>query len=194
MHLSTPLRRQCGIRPSMSYTTNHIHQIKTPYSPRRMLYLGSYTCSQPIQESRHPSDQLHPNNAFVVPGSCPQDEPRLSQSPPGLPLLAFSKKGTTAQPGSMIYFVFSNPDNQPRFEDENKHYAVFYHGLNTVSVPFDRKTNSSTIPERVDPESSIIMVTIADRQDAPTEESAVAGPLIILEQPRSLTLEEPTAV
>jgi hypothetical protein len=71
---------------------------------------------------------------------------------------------------------------------------VFYHGLNTISVPFDRQTNSSTIPARFDPESSIIMVNIADRRDAPTEESVVTGPLIVLEQPGSLTLEEPTAV
>jgi hypothetical protein len=87
----------------------------------------------------------------------------------GLPLLGFNKNGTTARPGSKIHFVFSDADNQPWFEDENEYYAVFYHGLDTVSILFDRKTNRSTIPERSDPESSIIMVTIADRRDASTE-------------------------
>jgi hypothetical protein len=110
-----------------------------------------------------------------------------------LPLLAFSKNGTTARPGSKIRFMFLDADNQPRFEDENEYYAVFYHGLDTVSVPFDRKTNSSTIPERFDSESSIIMVEIANAGCAHGGE-LVAGPLIILEQPESLTLEEPIGV
>jgi hypothetical protein len=56
------------------------------------------------------------------------------------------------------------------------------------------RRTAPTIPARFDPESSLIIVNIADRRDAPTEESVVAGPLIILEQPGSLTLEEPTAV
>ncbi|GIK01773.1 hypothetical protein Aspvir_005814 [Aspergillus viridinutans] len=123
-----------------------------------------------------PADTVYPytnqildtTNAFVVPGSCPKANP-----------------------------VYPNPrqDNQLWFEDDTEYYAVFYHGLNTVSVPIGRKTNSSTIPARFDPESSIIMVNIADRRDAPTEESVVAaGPLIVLEQPGGLTLEERTAV
>ncbi|RHZ51801.1 uncharacterized protein CDV56_105507 [Aspergillus thermomutatus] len=149
-----------------------------------------------------PADTVYPyanqildtTNNFVVPGSCPKANPVYPNPRQGLPLLAFSKNGTTARLGSKIHFLFEDPDNQPQFEDETEYYAVFYHGINTVSVPFDRKTNSSTIPARFDPESSIIMVNIADRRDAPTEESVVAGPLIILEQPGSLTLEEPTAV
>ncbi|GFF41276.1 hypothetical protein IFM51744_04750 [Aspergillus udagawae] len=137
---------------------------------------------------------LDTTNAFVVSGSCPKANPVYPTPRQGLPLLAFSKNGTTARPASKIHFVFSDADNQPRFKDDTEYYAVFYHGLNTVSVPFDRKTNSSTIQERFDPESSIIIVDIAGRRDAPTEESVVAEPLIILEQPGSLALEEPTAV
>ncbi|GIC87263.1 uncharacterized protein Aud_003647 [Aspergillus udagawae] len=122
-----------------------------------------------------PADTVYPyanqildtTNAFVVPGSCPKANPVYPNPRQDLPLLAFSK---------------------------NEYYAVFYHGLNTVSVPFERKTNSSTIPARFEPKSSIIVVNIADSRDAPTEESVVGGPLVILEQPGSLTLEEPTAV
>jgi hypothetical protein len=125
-----------------------------------------------------PADTVYPyanqildtTNAFVVPGSCPKTNPVYPNPRQGLPLLAFNKNGTTARPGSKIHFVFSDADNQPWFEDENEYYAVFRGGLDAVSVPFDRKTNRSTIPERSDPESSIIMVTIADRRDASTEE------------------------
>ncbi|GIJ87956.1 hypothetical protein Asppvi_006872 [Aspergillus pseudoviridinutans] len=129
-----------------------------------------------------PADTVYPyanqildtTNAFVVPGSCPKANPVYPNPRQGLPLLAFSKNSTTARPGSKIHFVFSDADNQPRFEDDTE--------------------RTSTIPARFDPESSIIMVNIADRRDAPTEQSVVAGPLIILEQPGKLTLEEPTAV
>ncbi|GFF46680.1 hypothetical protein IFM58399_07856 [Aspergillus lentulus] len=122
-----------------------------------------------------PADTVYPyanqildtTNVFVVPGSCPKANPVYPNPRQGLPLLAFSKNSTSAT--------------------EHKRDRV-------QIVPFERKTNSSTIPERFDPESSIIMVTIADRRDAPTEESVVAGPWIILEQPESMTLEEPTAV
>jgi hypothetical protein len=38
---------------------------------------------------------------------------------------------------------------RPRVKDDTEYYAVFYHGLNTISVPFDRKTNSSDHPGAV---------------------------------------------
>ncbi|KAJ5137980.1 hypothetical protein N7526_004213 [Penicillium atrosanguineum] len=109
----------------------------------------------------------------------------------GLPLINIIGNSTTAQPGSDIKFVFESSDNQPKFENGKDYYAVFYHGLNTVSVSYNPKKNSVKIPKQFDSEVGIIMVSIADEVDAPTEGSVIAGPLIILEQPGMLTLKEP---
>jgi hypothetical protein len=142
----------------------------------------------------YPSQILDSTNAFILPGSCPDDNPIYPSPRQNLPQLAFSKNGTTARPGSELRFIFDAENTAPRFDYEKEYYAVFYHGLNIVSVPYDPRRNAVKIPSRFDPDSGIIMVSIADQRDAPTEESVVAGPLIILEQPGRLTLKEPSAV
>ncbi|KAJ5995524.1 hypothetical protein N7481_002501 [Penicillium waksmanii] len=142
----------------------------------------------------YPNQILDSTNAFIIPGSCPGDNPIYPSPRQNLPQLAFSKNGTTARPGSELRFVFDSDKTTPKFNHEKEYYAVFYHGLNTVSVSYDAKKNVVKIPSQFDPDSGIIIVSIADQLDAPTEESVVAGPLIILEQPRRLTLKEPSAV
>ncbi|KAJ6131117.1 hypothetical protein N7523_001577 [Penicillium sp. IBT 18751x] len=146
-----------------------------------------------------PSDTIYPyanqildmTNAFIVPGSCPAENPIYPTPRQGLPRIDIIGNGTTARPGSDIKLLFEPLDNQPKFESGKDYYAVFYHGLNTVSVPYNLKHNSVKIPKQFDSEVGIIMVSIADERDAPTEESVLAGPLIILEQPGVLTLKEP---
>lgn len=146
-----------------------------------------------------PSDTIYPyanqildlTNSFIVSGSCPAENPIYPTPRQGLPQMSFTGNGTTARPGSDIKFVFEPVGNQPKFESGKNYYAVFYHGLNTVSVPYDPKQNSVKIPKQFDSEVGIIMVSLADELDAPTEGSVVAGPLIILEQPGILTLKEP---
>ncbi|GFG14798.1 hypothetical protein IFM61392_08642 [Aspergillus lentulus] len=148
MAFLTGLSRQANLTISKS-ALMAISQVETSHNIWSLLNVFN---TSPFSD---PADTVYPyanqildtTNAFVVPA-------RIAQ----------------ARPGSKVHFVSLDADNQPRFEDENEYYAVFHHELNTVSVPFDRKTNSSPIPERFDPESSITMVTIADRPDAPTEE------------------------
>ncbi|RLL97950.1 hypothetical protein CFD26_106273 [Aspergillus turcosus] len=195
MAFLTGLSRQANLNISKSALMS-IGQVETRHNVWSLIEVFNTSPFSGPADTVYPyaNQILDTTNAFVVPGSCPKANPVYPNPRQNLPLLAFSKNGTTARPGSKIHFVFSDPDNQPRFEDATEYYVVFYHGLNTVSVSFDWKTNSSTIPAQFDPQSSIIMVNIADRRDAPTEESVIAGPLIILEQPGSLTLEEPTAV
>ncbi|KAF5856773.1 hypothetical protein ETB97_006733 [Aspergillus alliaceus] len=137
---------------------------------------------------------LDSTNAFIVPGSCPRQNPEYPSPRQNLPPLAFSKNGTGARPGSEIQLVFSDPDNQPQFDESREYYVVFYHGLNVISLPFDTRTNSSTIPAQFDSQLGVIIVNVADQPGAPTEDCVVAGPLIILEQQGSLILEEPSTV
>jgi hypothetical protein len=149
-----------------------------------------------------PSDTIYPyanqildtTNPFVVSGSCPVENPTYPSPRQGLPRISFLGNGTTARPGSDLRFVFEPANNQPEFERGKNYYAVFYHGLKTVSVPYNPKKNDFKIPSQFDHEAGIIMVSIADEVDAPTEESVVAGPLIILEQPGKLTTNEPYVV
>jgi hypothetical protein len=146
-----------------------------------------------------PSDTIYPyanqildlTNSFIVSGSCPAENPIYPTPRQGLPRMTFIGNETTARPGSKLKFVFEPVDNQPKFESGKNYFAVFYHGLNTVSVPYDPKRNSVEIPKQLDSGVGIIMVSLADEVDAPTEGSVVAGPLIILEQPGILTLKEP---
>ena len=74
----------------------------------------------------------------------------------------------------------------PDYVDGEDYYAVFFHGVNNITVPFDTKTNSSTIPAAFD-SKGIILAVIADTPGAPTLDSVVAGPLILLQQPTNDT-------
>ncbi|KAJ5811750.1 hypothetical protein N7474_008051 [Penicillium riverlandense] len=195
---------------SMAFLTGLVREAKTNMSKSALMAIAEV-------ETRHnvwslidvwnvspfsgPADTIYPysnqildsTNAFVLPGSCPAQNPVYPSPRQNLPQLAFSKKSTTGRPGSRIQFVFSDPNNQPSFGRSRDYYAVFFHGVDTISVPFNPVDNTSTIPKQFDP-TSIIIAVIADQPGAPTEHSVVAGPLIMLEQPGTLTLKEPNAV
>ncbi|OJJ42579.1 hypothetical protein ASPZODRAFT_137197 [Penicilliopsis zonata CBS 506.65] len=195
---------------SMAFLTGLINQASLNISKSALVAIGQV-------ESRHntwalidawdvnpfsgPSDTIYPypnqildsTNTFIVDGSCPSINPIYPDPRQNLPQLSFNKTGTTGTPGSEIQIVFKQADNQPSFDADTDYYAVFYHGLDTISVPFDTSSNTTTIPAEFDKEASIIIVNIADEKGAPTQESVVAGPLIILEQPGDLTLEINTA-
>ncbi|KAJ5946674.1 hypothetical protein N7454_003513 [Penicillium verhagenii] len=147
-----------------------------------------------------PSDTAYPyanqildmTNSFI--SSCPSANPEYPSPRQNLPQMVFWANGTTAAPGSQIQPYFYQASNKPKFETGKDYYAVFYHGVNTISVPYDWKKGIVTIPKQIDVASGIIIVNIADEKDAPTEASVVAGPMAILEQPTALTTEEPDAI
>lgn len=147
-----------------------------------------------------PSDTIYPyanqildmTNSFVT--SCPSENPEYPSPRQNLPQMVFWANGTSATPGSQIQPYFYQSANQPKFQTGKEYYAVFYHGVNTLSVPYDWQKGIVTIPKEIDIASGIIIVNIADKKDAPTEDSVVAGPMVILEQPNALTLKEPDAI
>ena len=81
---------------------------------------------------------------------------------------------------------YNNETLVPNFEAEHPYYAVFFHGVNNITVPFDTKTNTSVIPAAFD-SKGIILAVIADEPAAPTLDSVVAGPLFLLQQPGTET-------
>lgn len=122
---------------------------------------------------------LEVTRQFVIPGSCPKENPEYPYPRQGLPQL--ESPGTAVVPGDKLTFTYSNSSRVPSFEENRKYYAVFFHGVLEISVPFDVKTSSSVIPKFEN--NGIIMVVIADCKGAPTEDSVLAGPLIIDLQP-----------
>ncbi|KAI9744759.1 MAG: hypothetical protein M1818_001684 [Claussenomyces sp. TS43310] len=136
---------------------------------------------------------LDMTNIFIVPGSCPAENPIYPNPTQHLPMMSFnaSLPGFTGQPGSPIQFTYNNSTGgkvQPQFACGKDYYAVYFHGVDNISVPFDTKTATSTIPAAFEGKGVIIAV-IADEEGAPTLESVVAGPLVLLEQPGVLTKE-----
>lgn len=137
-----------------------------------------------------PADTIFPyaneiidtTRVFVVPGSCPPGNPDYPVPSQNLPSMSYLDKSTTLLPGSPLTFVFSNPTNQPHFEAGKTYYAVYFHGLLSITEPFDVKTNASVIPLELEAKGLFIVV-ISDTPGAPTLESVKAGPLFITEQP-----------
>ena len=81
---------------------------------------------------------------------------------------------------------YNNETLVPDYKSDKSYYAVFFHGLNNITMPFDTKLNSSFVPTAFDSQG-IILVVIADEPGAPTSDSVVAGPMILLQQPASQT-------
>lgn len=126
--------------------------------------------------------------SFIVPDSCPAVNPPYPYPSQHLPKLGFNATTSDGHPGSPITFTWKQEYDspQPKYVAGKDYYAVFFHGVNNITVPFDTKTNSSTIPAVFDTKG-IIIVVVATEPGAPTLESVVAGPLILLEQPATLT-------
>jgi len=75
----------------------------------------------------------------------------------------------------------------PKYMAGKEYNAFFFHGVNHVTMQFDTKTHSSTIPTSFDGGRRIIIAVIADSPGATTLDSVVAGSLILLQQPASVT-------
>ncbi|PWY79521.1 hypothetical protein BO94DRAFT_588103 [Aspergillus sclerotioniger CBS 115572] len=146
-----------------------------------------------------PSDTIYPypnqilslTNEFVIPGSCPTENPEYPFPNQHLPSISLNTTHTstststmTGQPGSTIQLIFNG---EVKIEEGREYYAVFFHGVQVVSVLFEFGTNETVVPGCFDREAGIVALVIADEVGAPTEESVVAGPLLLLEQPGVLT-------
>lgn len=125
---------------------------------------------------------LDTTKVFIVPGSCPAGNPDYPVPSQKLPSLSYKEKSTTLLPGSPLTFAFSDPTNQPSFEAGKTYYAVYFHGLLSITEPFDTKTNASIIPPEFEARG-LFLAVISDKPGAPTIDSVKAGPLIITEQP-----------
>jgi len=145
-----------------------------------------------------PSDTIFPyanevldsTNAFIVPGSCPPENPEFPHPRQKLPALSAGKDTKSLTPGSNITLDFTDPYNQPFFDDCTQYYAVFFHGVLNVSVPINttvwpEEEITVTIPAGFETKG-VIVACIADSWGAPSKDSLVAGPAVILEQPAKL--------
>lgn len=143
-----------------------------------------------------PSDTIYPyanqildkTKVFIVPGSCPAENPGYPTPSQNLPSFNVVNGTKSVAPGSEITVQFEDPTNQPSFSEDKDYWAVFFHGVENISVPFDTKTNTTTIPAEFEALGLIISV-IADEPGAPTEESCVAGPELFLQQPGQFGVE-----
>ena len=129
--------------------------------------------------------------SFIVPHSCPAENPPYPSPSQDLPQLSYDAQTSTGHPGSPITFVFTpnlytGETPVPHYAAGKDYYAVFFHGVNNISVPFDTKSNSTVIPAAFDA-NGIILGVIADTIGAPAIDTVVAGPIVLLQQPASLT-------
>ena len=128
---------------------------------------------------------LTTTRAFVIPGSCPKANPPFPTPNQALPSLAAAANSTTFSPGSPIKFDF--PATKPNFTAGQDYYAVYFHGLYNISVPYDPVKSESVIPASFEP-LGLILAVIADAPGAPTQESVVAGPEFLFQQPLEINL------
>jgi hypothetical protein len=126
--------------------------------------------------------------AFIVPGSCPSQNPIYPNPPQTLAPFSVASDTKSIAPGSHITFNFTSADLQPHFAPDKEYHAVFFHGVYNKSMPFDVKTNSSIIPADFEP-LGIIIAVIADEKGAPKNTSVIAGPTTFLEYPAVIGLE-----
>lgn len=93
------------------------------------------------------------------------------------------------QPGANLTLTVIGGDRgKPLvFQGNETYFAVFFHGLLNFSMPLD--TGSSpmhvTVSERLEAKG-IFEVVLATEEGAQTEESVVAGPLVLLMEPVEL--------
>jgi hypothetical protein len=192
---------------SMSFLTGLVQMAKLPASQGAMAAIAA-------TETRHeiwalldiwktnpfagPSDTIFPFaneildtiNAFIVPGSCPSNNPVFPSPRQNLPPFSPASSTKSIQPGSNIVLNFTDPINQPSFSEGVQYYATFFHGPSNISVPIDT-TNwpcediEVMIPSQFEARG-IIIVVLADTMGAPTLTTVKAGPAMLLEQPAEL--------
>lgn len=124
---------------------------------------------------------LESTNQFIIPGTCPQENPPYPYPSQKLPQFTYNPHtNSTLTSGTPIEYVFTTPP--PAWNSTQQYYAVFFHELLNVSMPFDTTTNTTTIPQFEDNKGLIVGV-IADTPGAPTLDTVVAGPVLLVEQP-----------
>jgi len=124
---------------------------------------------------------LDTTNQFVIPGSCPQENPAYPYPNQHLPQFTYNPKtNSSLTSGTEIEYIFTTPP--PAWKDGCTYYAVFFHELLNISMPFNTKTNTTKIPD-FDLNKGLIVGVIADTPGAPTLDTVVAGPVLLVEQP-----------
>lgn len=136
---------------------------------------------------------LESTKRFVIYGSCPSENPEYPSPVRHLPPVSAASGTKSILPGATIGLNFTDPSHQPDFEPHKEYYAVFYHGVETISIPinvshYPGKPLSITIPKELEARG-LIIANIATVKDAVKEESVVAGPLYFLQQPKGLGLQ-----
>ncbi|CAD0112674.1 unnamed protein product [Aureobasidium uvarum] len=119
---------------------------------------------------------------YIVPGSCPAANPSYPSPTQKLP----AATAIIEKAEGLIQIQFTDPHNQPDWYSEQRdrqYYAVYFHGVHNITMPFDTKTNTSAYPMDFDAGEGIIVAVIANEVGAPTLDSVVAGPALIIEQP-----------
>ena len=182
----------------MAFLTGLVQQAKTPKTAGALTAVGE-------TESRHntwalmdiwntdpfagPTDTSFPyaneildsTNAFVIPGTCPQANPAYPYPNQGLSQFTYNPKtNSSLTSNTEIEYIFTTP--APAWNITQEYYAVFFHGLVNVSMPFNTKTNTTTIPD-FELNKGLIVGVIADTPGAPTLDTVVAGPVLLVEQP-----------
>jgi hypothetical protein len=130
---------------------------------------------------------LSTTNAFIVPGSCPAQNPTYPELGQDLVFLGAAKGTKSIAPGANITPTFTDPYGILEFKSGKEYYAVFFHATSNITTPFDVKTNSTRIPPRFE-ELGVIVAVVATKPGAPTRESVIGGPGIVLEQPEQVGL------
>jgi hypothetical protein len=128
---------------------------------------------------------LGTSSGFLINGSCPPANPPYGIGSQNLPALIYNSNTTsTLAPGTKIELIVVTISGNQLAKAEN-YYAVFFHALNTYSLPFNTSTGIVTIPAQIEP-LGLLLIVIADEPGAPTAESVLAGPLPILQAPTSV--------
>lgn len=148
-----------------------------------------------------PSDTVFPyanqildiTNAFIVPGSCPQENPTYPSPRQNLPRMSPASNTKSLKPGSNLSLNFTDPTNQPIFNKGKKYFVTFFHGVTNITVPIDtahwpEREIVVRIPREFEARGIIIAV-LTDTIGAPSLETVKAGPAILLEQPAQVGLE-----
>ena len=131
------------------------------------------------------SQILQITNNFVIPGTCPPNNPVWPVPYQDLPQLITSG---AAYPGAKVEFEYQNKSNVPDFKPNTDYFAVFFHGVFNISVPYNPSTNYTTVPAAFE-DTGLVIGVLADAEGAPTLESVVAGPMVLTQKPSGLSIQ-----
>ncbi|UKZ52892.1 hypothetical protein TrVGV298_006679 [Trichoderma virens] len=194
---------------SMAFLTGLVQMAKLPTAHGAMVAIAA-------TETRHetwalldiwktnpfagPSDTVFPyaneildlTNTFIVPGSCPPENPIYPSPRQNLPPFSPASSTKSIEPGSNIVLNFTDSTNQPSFREGIQYYATFFHGPSNISVPLDTASwphggIEVRIPSQFEAKG-VIIVVVTDTIGAPTLTTVKAGPVVLLEQPTGVGL------